>query len=82
MKFPRIFCIFSFLLFALCKPSLAIEIDAKTIIRKNEKNPKTFLGLSVRDTGVGMDPEVSSRLFEGFMQGDDSRTRKHNGTGR
>jgi len=59
-----------------------IEIDAKTIIRKNEKNPKTFLGLSVRDTGVGMDPEVSSRLFEGFMQGDDSRTRKHNGTGR
>jgi CheY-like chemotaxis protein len=58
-----------------------IEIDAQTIIRKNEKYPKTFLGLSVRDTGVGMDPEVSSRLFEGFMQGDDSRTRKHNGTG-
>jgi len=40
MKFPRIFYIFSFLLFALCKPSLAIEIDAKTIILQDHMSGK------------------------------------------
>ncbi len=35
----------------------------------------------VRDTGIGVGPEEQHRLFQAFMQGDTSTTRKYGGTG-
>lgn len=40
-----------------------------------------FVELAVRDTGVGIPPEVIPRIFERFYQADSSSTRQHGGTG-
>ncbi|MDO9158967.1 MAG: ATP-binding protein [Burkholderiaceae bacterium] len=40
-----------------------------------------LLHFSVRDTGVGMDEETRSRLFQAFSQADESVARKFGGTG-
>ncbi len=39
------------------------------------------LKVSVRDTGLGMSPEVQARLFEKFTQADQTTTRRFGGTG-
>ena len=35
----------------------------------------------VRDTGIGMTPEQRSRIFQSFVQADESTTREYGGTG-
>ncbi|PMX28438.1 hybrid sensor histidine kinase/response regulator, partial [Pseudomonas sp. MPR-R2A7] len=37
--------------------------------------------VEVKDTGLGMSPEVLARVFERFRQADSSTTRLHGGTG-
>ncbi len=42
---------------------------------------KTLLQFEVRDTGIGLQPDVLDRLFKPFSQADSSTTRKYGGTG-
>ncbi len=42
---------------------------------------QALIRMEIRDTGIGMKPEVVERLFTSFFQGDKSTTRKYGGTG-
>jgi signal transduction histidine kinase/CheY-like chemotaxis protein/HAMP domain-containing protein len=55
-----------------------IRVEIEPIERTGEK---VQLKCSVRDTGIGMTPEQSAKLFQPFTQADMSTTRKHGGTG-
>jgi two-component system sensor histidine kinase/response regulator len=47
-----------------------------------EQNDKTVtLGVSVKDTGIGIPAEQLSRVFESFYQADHTSTRAHGGSG-
>ena len=48
---------------------------------KNISDDNCTMRFEVRDSGVGMTPEQTQRIFEPFMQADSSTTRKHGGTG-
>jgi len=52
-----------------------------TVALEQQVAERVKLRFSVRDSGIGMTPEQSSRLFQAFAQADTSTTRKYGGTG-
>ncbi len=51
------------------------------VVQSQPTNGKVRLTVSVRDTGIGMTPEQTARLFTPFTQADGSTTRRFGGTG-
>ena len=45
------------------------------------EDPRTWLRISVRDSGIGIAPEELKNLFRPFTQADSSTTRQYGGTG-
>ena len=48
---------------------------------EEQTDDRVKVRFSVRDSGIGMTPEQSARLFQAFAQADTSTTRKYGGTG-
>ena len=51
------------------------------VAQKAEADDTTTLRFEVEDTGIGITPEIQSKLFNAFEQADNSTTRKYGGTG-
>ena len=49
--------------------------------RSEETDESLTLRFEVEDTGIGVDEDAKTRLFEAFEQADPSTTRRHGGTG-
>ncbi len=51
------------------------------VSRLSETETGSRLRFEIRDTGIGVSPHLRQRIFEPFIQGDGSGTRKYGGTG-
>jgi signal transduction histidine kinase/DNA-binding response OmpR family regulator len=58
-------------------PAGSIEM----LIRAEPMNDSHTLSIEIRDTGIGMSSDQLARVFEPFVQADQSTTRKFGGTG-
>jgi signal transduction histidine kinase/CheY-like chemotaxis protein len=56
----------------------SVEVIAEKIKKENNL---VYVGITVKDTGIGIAKEKLDKIFEGFKQADSSTTRKYGGTG-
>jgi len=58
-----------------------VSVSAKALESPEPEVDLLEIHVSVRDTGIGIDPEGSERLFQPFVQADASTTRLYGGSG-
>src|SRR5215470_5515480 len=72
---------FQQIIWNLLKNAIKFTPEGRDIIISSENPSETVLSVSVRDTGIGMEPEVMQRIFDPFEQGNRSFERRFGGLG-
>ncbi|WP_045770043.1 ATP-binding protein [Xanthomonas albilineans] len=57
------------------------KVDIRVRLHRNELGQPTRLGFDIFDTGIGVAPEMRTRLFDAFEQADVGLTRRYEGSG-
>ena len=57
------------------------EVVLRAQLGERGRRPTSWCAFEVRDTGIGIAPEVQRALFQAFTQADSSTTRRYGGTG-
>ncbi len=68
------------ILMNLCSNALKFTSEGRIRVRVEPKD-KPLVRFEVSDSGIGMTPEQTKKLFAAFVQADSSVTRKYGGTG-
>ena len=55
--------------------------EIRVSVRREERQGSPWLVFGIRDSGIGMDADQMSRIFDSFSQADNSTTRNYGGTG-
>jgi signal transduction histidine kinase len=58
-----------------------VEVTRAEPVGEPQDGLRCTLAITVRDTGIGITPEEASRIFQPFVQGDNSSTRRYGGVG-
>jgi signal transduction histidine kinase/DNA-binding NarL/FixJ family response regulator len=61
--------------------SNAVKFSGTGAVRLSVTKRDDVLAFAVADTGFGMDEDTQARLFQRFVQGDETTSRRHGGTG-
>ena len=62
--------------------TIMTEIESRVISLKNNQNKEIIMAIvSVKDTGIGIDPSTQNRLFQPFQVEDESRSYPEGSTG-
>jgi signal transduction histidine kinase len=72
---------FQQIIWNLLKNAIKFTPEGGDIIISSENPSETVLSVSVRDTGIGMEPAVMQRIFDPFEQGNRSFERRLGGLG-
>jgi two-component system chemotaxis sensor kinase CheA len=57
------------------------EVSVEVTHQLPPEGEEKCIAITVKDTGIGIEPEVQEHIFDAFYQGDSSITRKYGGTG-
>ena len=68
-------------LYNLVGNAVKFTAEGQVTVKLEDCADTSALKVSICDTGIGITPEVQSRLFQHFTQGDSSSTRSAGGTG-
>lgn len=63
------------------KGRVDIKVEPAAVERQEQENNTVPLLFSVTDTGIGMDEEQLGKIFQSFIQADNSITRQYGGSG-
>lgn len=69
------------IIYNLIDNAIKYNRESGTVLVRISRNPNGKIGVSIEDTGIGIEPKYMDRIFERFFRVDKSHSREIGGTG-